>query len=156
MTDAISTRLRLLNPAVFVLVMAALAYLVMVPLWIAEQLYPPLHSDAGPSSYLPLGWAGRLIVACVIGPLLETGLNQSLPTFIFRDWLKLGWTPTIAISAAIFGACHPYSLSYVILGVLVGGVLAYCYGLKHAPGHSAFFQTSAVHALRNVAGVLLQ
>jgi hypothetical protein len=148
-TGVLSLRLRALHPALYVLVMLAATFVVLVPLVLVAQFAPSLSPGDGSSVMQSSGLMGRLFFGSLVVPLIETLLFQFLPVRLLRRRLHAKWWVTILVSAALFAAWHYYSPGYVIFAFLIGVVLAYCFALRDVPGKHGFVLTFFVHALRN-------
>jgi hypothetical protein len=149
MTDAFSSRLRALHPALYVLVMLVATFVVLAPFAGMVSLFPALEPHGGPESMRSFGIVGKLIFGSVIVPLVETSLFQLLPIRLLRGRFHLNWWVVISTSAALFAATHYYSWGYVLFAFFIGLVLAYCLALRDTPGQHGFMLTCCVHALRN-------
>ena len=150
MNDPLSNWLRRINPIWFVLVILAASYVVLLPFVGLATLIPALEQGEGAKSIRSNGLAAQFIIVAIIGPLLETALNQQLTTWLFRTKLQLKWPIVIFLSAAFFGALHWYSLGYVIFAFHIGLLLAYAYGvLMEKPNGWPFLSVFIIHAVRN-------
>ena len=120
----------------FLIVLCVLALLVL-----ADKLS---ESGNGPD-------VSSWIIVIVLGPILETLLNQYLPFWLLQKW---SWTRNkyglyIFASATVFGLCHTYSLQYMIFAFSVGLILGYTYFFYSKTPKTAFWSTTLIHALRN-------
>ena len=100
----------------------------------------------------------RIVVGCLLGPVLETLLHQALPIYLFtKKWIK-NRKLAIFISALFFGLMHSYSLHY-ILWTFVGGLLlawAYLIYYEKYGFEKAFWAITIVHALRNAITLVME
>jgi len=73
------------------------------------------------------------IIVIVLGPILETLLNQYLPFWLLQKW---SWTR------------NKYGL-YIFASATVFGLLGYTYFFYSKTPKTAFWSTTLIHALRN-------
>jgi hypothetical protein len=99
----------------------------------------------------------RIVVACILAPVLETLLHQTLPIYIFtKKWIRKR-NIAIFLSALSFGLLHFYSVLYILITFMIGLVFSWAY-LIYYERHSfekAFWAITLVHALRNAIAVLV-
>lgn len=121
--------------------LVTLPLLLCAPLFITGQL--PGGPDLGKHAVLKI-----ILLGCIAAPIVETAINQ---WGCLRLLKRLGCRTGVAncISALIFGLCHSYSTPYVLLGILVGAILATVFAIEDARKGHPFLATVAVHALRN-------
>jgi len=146
-----------LHPLLFVYVVLTLSYGVLLPLIALDSVAPSriLHTEGGPANLPALGMFGRLVLGSLIVPPIETAIFQWAPLRLLRDWLKLPTAAAIAVSAALFGIAHTYSVGYVVFTFLIGVVLAWGFVARDHLGGRAYLWICVVHALRNAVSSLL-
>ncbi|MBV8665134.1 MAG: CPBP family intramembrane metalloprotease [Burkholderiaceae bacterium] len=152
-----SERLGRLHPALFVYLVLFFSYAVLLPQVALEAVIhnEALHINGGPSNLPAFGPVGRLIVASLIAPLVETALFQWAPIRLLHTWLRQPAWLAVLVSAVLFGMGHTYSLGYVVFTFLVGLVLAFGFQAKNYRGGHPYLLICIVHALRNVIAVFL-
>ena len=131
------------------LIVLALAgtYLAIIPLLICAPFLTPGQTLGGPD--LGKGNVFKLIaIGCVAAPLIETTIHQWGCLRVLGK-LRCKTGIAICISALLFGLSHSYSAPYVVLGTLVGGILATVFAIEDSRKGHPFIATLAVHALRN-------
>ncbi len=122
-------------------------YLAVLPLFLYTPFAPPGQALGGPD----LGKHDILkmiLLGCIAAPLIETAIIQWGCLRLLRK-LHCKTGLAICISALIFGLGHAYSAPYVILGTLVGAILALVFVIEDGRKGYPFLATLAVHALRN-------
>lgn len=154
MNDALSKKLSHMSPALYVLTLLAASFVIVVPYALFQTAMPELRPGPGSISMQSLGLVGRILLACVVAPLVETALFQWLPVRVLRGIFQVAWPYVMAVSAGLFAAAHTYTVGYVIFAFLVGLVMAYCFAVRYEHNHRSFSITSFVHSLRNGVGIL--
>lgn len=110
--------------------------------------------DAGPFKEASLIAMG--VIGLVLGPIIETFLNQWL---IFRIAVKLRLLPArpflvIIVSGLLFGLGHTYTPGYVVSAFGTSLVLATAFWLRGA-GRQAFWILVASHAVLNCVALIV-
>jgi len=90
------------------------------------------------------------VLGLLIAPIVETLVFQMAPILILKKYTRLKSLYIILISAAIFAACHTFSIAYIILTFVLGACLAYSYVIYLNKSVSAFRVTASIHALHNL------
>ncbi|WP_394354306.1 CPBP family glutamic-type intramembrane protease [Pedobacter planticolens] len=92
----------------------------------------------------------QIVVGCVIGPIIETYIFQSLSTKILGLLRINRFYLLILIPSLFFAAAHFYSIIF-FLAVFFGGVIInYMYQSYRSSGHySPFWMTVLLHGLYN-------
>lgn len=155
--NRLSERLARLHAVAFVYLIWLMTYAVLLPLVLLDSVVvsDALHQSGGPTNLPMFGMVGRLLVASVLTPVVETAIFQWLPIRLLRTWLKLPSALAVIASAALFGAAHTYSVGYVVYTFAIGLVLAYGFVLRDHPGGRPYLLICIVHALRNAVSALL-
>ena len=155
--NSASAWLARLHPIAFVYLIWFMTYAVLLPLVALDNVVvsDALHQSGGPTNLPMFGMMGRLLVASVLTPVVETALFQWLPIRLLSNWLKLPRALAVFASAALFGAAHTYSIGYVVYTFTIGLVLAYGFVSRDRPGGRPYLLICIVHALRNAVSALL-
>lgn len=122
-------------------------YVAVLPLLLYSPFMKPGQTFGGPD----LGKHDILrmiVLGCIAAPLIETTINQWGCLRLLKK-LRCRTSVAIGISALVFGLGHDYSGPYVLLGILVGAILAMVFAIEDARKGHPFIATLAVHALRN-------
>jgi hypothetical protein len=145
-----------LSTPVFVLLMTALTFVVVLPLdLIVDAIVPSSGREPQYMDKYPL--PGRVLISVVIFPPIETALAQWAPIMLCTRRLGMSATKAGLISALFFGLMHYYSAIYVAFTFVVGLLLSWTFFLAIERKESPFWVVTAVHALRNaVTEVLLE
>ena len=125
-------------------------YAAAIPHVLLTQLFPSWEAGPGSPALDASDTVGKLFLASLVAPLVETALLQWAPIRILRGTFGAGPKLTVCVSAALFAATHPYSLGYVCLTFLIGVVLAYGYLARNPSGGHAFWVVFSAHAIRNL------
>lgn len=123
---------------------------------IAIALFARIFVDLGERTALNRLSVRQLIVlACVVAPIVETVLLQTLPVALMRAWRQRFWIQVIA-SAGVFAAPHfGESLGTGLSTGIAGGfyfAFTYVHWREKSLSH-AFWMTAGSHATRNTLGV---
>ncbi len=156
MNNPVSKWLREIHPALFVLIVLGGTYVVVLPQALLSLIVPQLELGPGASALKSSGLTTKIVIASILGPLLETWVFQWVPVWLLRGKLHLPWGVILVLAAALFASAHTYSLGYVAYSFFIGLVLVYGYAVRYEPGQRPFLLIFLVHALRNtIATVLL-
>jgi uncharacterized protein len=154
MTVRVSSWLHNLHPVWFVLIGWLASFVVVVPYAIIAELFPSLRNTGG-INLASKGLVERVIVACLVAPLLETAMHQWAPHHVLHVLWNVPLPWVLLLSAAFFGAIHFYSLGYVVFAFLIGFILAHAFAMKHGSAHNPFWLVFWIHPLRNAVAVFL-
>lgn len=96
----------------------------------------------------------KIIIACIIAPVLETTIFQWLIIEIM--YKKIGTRFAVIISALLFGLSHFYNSLYVINTFFIGLILSTSYVLAKEKKFNPSLITIAVHSLHNIIIFILE
>jgi hypothetical protein len=120
-------------------------------MFIRERYFPELSGDAfkeTDSKYY------IFILACVVGPFVETFLFQVVPNR-FLMWIGVQNEMLLVIVPSIlFGLFHTYDVLYVVSAALGGVILNYLYLSYKKRIRYAFYYVFLLHSLYNLYGFL--
>lgn len=150
--------LRKLSPFWFAIAMTILIYATLLIIFIPVSFIPDLQISEGPTNIRKLGLIGKVLVACMITPLVETFLYQYLPINILGKSEKLLERSyvIIIVSAILFGLAHTYDIVYVFRTFIIGLFLAYTYVIYQKKSFSPFLMVCIIHAIQNAVVVVFE
>lgn len=147
-----------LSTVKFIIIILLLTYLTFIPFLPLFYLYNEYIGEMGSSETLKAASIGtQIIVASIIGPLLETfifqyGIIEILSSNkIFKEKKII----IAIISSLLFGISHSYSYLYMFYAFIIGLFLAYSYFVYKKKGFSAFWIVFIIHCLRNTISTIL-
>ncbi len=121
-------------------------------------VFAGLFIDLGERTALNRLSAWQLIVAaCLVAPIVETVLLQTLPVALMRAWGQRFWIQVIA-SAGLFAAPHFGESLGTGLGTGLAGGFYFAFTYVHWREKSlshAFWMTATSHAARNTLAVVV-
>ncbi|WP_432803725.1 CPBP family glutamic-type intramembrane protease [Chitinophaga horti] len=144
------------KPAVFVFVwggvLVLITYACTFLVAVVESWFDLKIDKNGVSEHT---WLFKLIVFCVIAPLLETYLLQFLPyDYYKRHHKSMAWL--ILVAGVLFALFHMYSIAYAIVAGIKGMMLTYAYASWQGKHVSRFVVTTMAHAFNNIYFLTLE
>lgn len=129
----------------------------MVPLILVLDFFNINDDDIGGIDVENHSFWGLFFVAVVFAPIIETLIGQALPIKLVKKLLKNKFKIVpLFLSAIIFSLMHfGYSVWYSILVFPMAILLAQTYIIFEKRKESSFWMTTAVHAFRNLIGVIV-
>jgi len=121
-----------------------------------ENLFGPIRVSGDYLGSIPLYM--ELIIAALVGPLIETFLFQFLGIYLLLRLSRFPLWVVICISALIFGALHTYSAYHVFYAFVGGVIFAVAFvACKQKRGYFyAFWVVALIHSLVNATISLLR
>jgi len=140
----------------FIILMVLLSYIVVLPLIPIAILFE-LDEIGGPDSVRESSYILEFILVVIIAPFLETLIFQTSVFYILNkfSFFKNRVVIIILISAMAFGMAHSYSTIYILLGFVMGLVLAYAYHIYMQKKASSYKVVTLIHSIRNLLAFLL-
>lgn len=121
--------------------------------WLLGWLRP--YDKVGGLDVKAMGIVVALIVTCIIGPPIETAINQWACINFLRRRLHLGALSALVLSSLIFAGLHGYSVTYFFTIFPVGMVLGSVFLLEQSKGGSPFWVVTIVHSIKNAIAISL-
>lgn len=148
-----NNKMKQLSPFMFVITITICTYLILIPFSLVEySCQIPTTKTISQASFL-----GKIILASIIGPLIETLIFQHLIIEIIYKIPKIKNTNFIAIiiSSLSFALTHSYNITYIIYTFIIGLLLAYAFVIYREKSFSSFWIVTLIHSLRNTITTLL-
>ena len=97
----------------------------------------------------------QILLAVIIGPLIETLLSQKLVYKLLSliKFLKQHKILILILGALFFGILHFYSLSYIVYNVFMGFLFMYAYIVRI--NKNPYWTVVALHGLTNLFAIFI-
>jgi membrane protease YdiL (CAAX protease family) len=135
----------------FIVAMVIISYIIIVPL-IPLTMMLDVKNIGGPEAVKESPVMIEFLVVVLLAPFIETLIFQTIIFNILNkfEFFKKRAVIVIILSALAFGSAHGYSLIYVVMGTLMGFVLAYAYHIYIEKPESPYKIVTIIHSVRNL------
>lgn len=95
-----------------------------------------------------------IIIGGIIGPILETILNQWIPITILSKFIKNNYL-VIILTSIIFALSHYPNIAFYLPSFILGVIFSWAWIIKHKKStKESFLVVTAIHSLHNLFSLL--
>ena len=124
----------------------------VVPILFTSIIISLLSNERPEVPFPNYGKLFLFFVAVLVSPFIETILFQALPLIIIKKLVKHKYKLWVylSFSALIFMLFHPYSITYIIVTLVIGFIFAFFYYVATFRKEPAIILISIIHGIYNM------